>query len=174
MANTCLQLLACPSLVPLPRRTSRQCQTERSHSKQCDPKIEEPASLQPSSPDIRQTEIHRLRSLGASFHGHEKLGVAPPNGTMADQAGKQSVPRFSPESVRAHHTALAFSLLSQAVKRNGVLTSLSVYRSEQRAEQAQTETQTKKIPHTRLPISLRTPASTCREGRCVVHVSFHW
>lgn len=120
------------------------------------PKIEERASLQASSPDIRQTEIHRLISLGASYHDHEKLGGAPPNGTTADPAGNKLVPRFSPESVRAHHTALAFSLLFQAVRRNDVLTSLSVSRSEQRAGQAQTETQTKKIPHTRLPISLRT------------------
>lgn len=120
------------------------------------PNTKEPASLQAASPDIRRTEIHRLRSSRASFHGHEKLRAAPPNGTVADQAGNKPVPLFLPESVRAHHTALAFSLLVQAVKRNDVLTSLSVSRSEQRAEQAQTETQTKKIPHTRLPISLRT------------------
>lgn len=81
------------------------------------------------------------------------------------------VPRFTPESVRAHHTALAFSLLFQAIKRNDVLTSLSVSRSEQRAGQAQTETQTKKIPHTRLPISLRTlPPLAARDGVwCVCH-----
>lgn len=155
-ADTYSQLLACLSLVLLPRRTSRQCQTERSHSKPCNPITEEPASLQASSPDICRTDIHRPRPLGASFHDHEKLDGALPNGTMADPAGNKPVPRFSPEPVRAHHTALAFSLLFQAVKRDDVLTSLSVPRSEQRAEQAQTETQTKKIPHTRLPISLRT------------------
>lgn len=172
-ADLCFQLLACLSLVPLPRRTSRQCRIERSHSKHCNPRIEEPASLHVSSPDIRQTETHRPRPLGAPFHGHEKLGGAPPNGPMTDQAGNKSVPRFSPESVRAHHTALAFSLLFQATKRNDVLTSLSVSRSEQRAERAQTETQTKKIPHTRLPISLRTlPPLAARDGVwCVCHVT---
>lgn len=172
-ADTCSQLLACLSLVLLPRRTSRQCRNERSHSKPCNPKIEEPASLQASSPDICRTDIHRPRPLGASFHDHEKLDGAPPNGTVADPAGNKPVPRFSPEPVRAHHTALAFSLLFQAVKRDDVLTSLSVPRSEERAEQAQTETQTKKIPHTRLPISLRTlPPLAAGDGVwCIGHFS---
>lgn len=172
-ADTCSQLLACLSLVHLPRRTSRQCRTERSPSKPCNPKIEGLASLQASSPDICRNEIHRPRPLGTSFRDHEKLDGVPPNGTMADQAGNKPVPRYSPESVRAHHTALAFPLLFQAVKRDDVLTSLSVSRSEQRAEQAQTETQTKKIPHTRLPISLRIlPPLAARDGVwCISHFS---
>lgn len=164
------ELLACLSLVLSPNCTFRQCRIERSHPKQRSSKIEEPDSPQASSPDIRQTEIHRPRPLRASFHGHEKWKGALPNGDMAGSAGNKSVPRFHQKSVRAHHTALTFLCFSKAIKRDDVLTALSVSRSEQRTEQAQTETQTKKIPHTRLPISLRTFASTRREGRCVVRV----
>lgn len=134
------------------------------------PKIEEPASLQASSPDIRQTEIHRLISLGASYHDHEKLGGAPPNGTMADPAGNKLVPRFSPESVRAHHTALAFPLLFQAVRRNDGLTSLSVSRSEQRVGAGADRNTDKENPTHSFTNLIADPASTRRLRRCMVRV----
>lgn len=134
------------------------------------PKIEERASLQASSPDIRQTKIHRLRSLGASYPDHEQFGGAPPNGNMADPAGNKLVPRFSPESVRAHHTALAFSLLFQAIRRNDVLTSLSVSRSEQRAGPGADRNTDKENPTHSFTNLTADPASTSRLRRCMVRV----
>jgi hypothetical protein len=143
----CFQLLACLSLVLSPKCTSRQCRIERSHPKHRGPEIQKLASLQASSPDIRQTEIHRPRPVCASFHGHEKLKGAPPNGPMADQAGNKLVPRFH-HNLYERITRLGFSLLFQAIKRNGVLTALSVSRSEQTAEQARRQKHRQRKSHT--------------------------
>lgn len=89
---------------------------------------------------------------------------------MADPAGNKLVPRFSPESVRAHHTALAFSLLFQAIRRNDVLTSLSVPRSEQRAGPGADRNTDKENPTHSFTNLAADPASTRRLRRCMVRV----
>lgn len=72
------------------------------------------------------------------------------------------------------YTALAFSLLFETTKRNDVLTSLSVSRSEQRAEQAQTDNTDKENPTHSFTNLFADTVSTRREGRGVVRVSCHW
>lgn len=56
------QLPACLSLVLSPNCTPHQCRVERSYLKHCSPKIEEPTSLQASSPDsVKLRSIARDR-----------------------------------------------------------------------------------------------------------------
>lgn len=125
---------------------------------------------QASSPDIRQTEIHRPRSLGASFHGHEKLKDAPPNGPMADQAGNKSVPRFH-QNLYERITRLWLFSAFPSNQRDDVLTALSVSRSEKRAGAGADRNTDKENPTHSFTNLFADTASTRREGRCVVRVS---
>ena len=161
----CFQLLACLSLVLSPKCTSRQCRIERSHPKHRGPETQKLASLQASSPDIRQTEIHRPRPVCASFHGHEKLKGAPPNGPMADQAGNKLVPRFHHNLYERITRLWLFSAFPSNQTEWCFNRSVRFQIRADSGAGAQTETQTKKIPHTRLPISLRTlPPLAARDG----------
>lgn len=155
-ANACFQLLACLSLVLLPRRTIRQYQFDRCHFKYRNPKDRHLASFKafqaPTSADLRSIAYDRWARPSMAT----EVGGRASGWHHGGSSGKPDSPSFH-RNLYERILKRLWLFLCWCKQSNGEMVQYLFPFPDQCRERSRRrqKAQTKKIPHTRLPTSLR-------------------